>query len=299
MSSRSGSTPPTAATASEQREIDAAIAHVRARIRIAGEYRVAVRPPPGSEYEKAHKDSRGNDPGPLAELLLTSSDFHLMTLATALSTRELYPLGGYTLLRGAAEPAARAAWLMDPGVSAKARRARVLVERLNALQERRKFKDQRRKADDRIAKLVEDATALGHRPVDSKVKKPEHFGEVRTSATTLFGQLLPDISRPGADPFGADLYRLLSGFTHSVPWALLAQSERYQGERPGYQWARIELNPAWLLAAQAEVLELHDIAHERLAAQVGEGREPWRALLRTLPAPPNPARLLKLLGRAT
>src|SRR6266571_1485849 len=105
MSSRSGSTPPTAATASEQREIDAAIAHVRARIRIAGEYRVAVRPPPGSEYEKAHKDSRGNDPGPLAELLLTSSDFHLMTLATALSTRELYPLGGYTLLRGAAEPA--------------------------------------------------------------------------------------------------------------------------------------------------------------------------------------------------
>src|SRR5579864_5075609 len=127
--------PLTGTKPAEQREIDAAVAHVRARIRIAGEYRAAVRPAPGSEYWKAVKDWRGNDPGPLAELLLMSSDFHLLTLATVLSTQELYPLGGYTLLRGAAEPAARAAWLMDPRVSAKARRARVLVERLNALQE--------------------------------------------------------------------------------------------------------------------------------------------------------------------
>jgi hypothetical protein len=81
---------------------------------------------------------------------------------------------------------ARAAWLMDPGVSAKDRRARVLVERLNALQERRKFKDQRKDADDPIQKLVADAKALGHRPVDGKTKKPEHFGQVRVSAITLY-----------------------------------------------------------------------------------------------------------------
>jgi hypothetical protein len=282
----------TRVTAAEHLEVDAAVKHLRARVRAATEYREAVRPRPGSTHEQALEGWLGNDPGGLAELLLMSAEFHLMTLMAALSTRELYPLGGYTLIRGAAEPAARAAWLTDPGTTPKNRRARVLVERLNALQERRKFKDQRRKADDRIGELVTDAKSLGHRPVDGKVKKPEHFGQARPSATTLFGQLLPEISKPGADPVGADLYRILCGFTHSVPWALLAQSERYQGEQPGKKWARIELNVAWLLGLLEMALRLHDIAYGRLASQIGEDSKAWRTIVGTLPIAPNAGRIL-------
>jgi hypothetical protein len=87
---------------------------------------------------------------------------------------------------------------------------------------------------------------------------------VRPAATTLFARLLPDIAAAGADPIRANLYRILSGFTHSVPWALLAQSEYFQGERPGHKWACVELNAAWLIALLKEVLMLHDIALERL-----------------------------------
>lgn len=201
---------PALATAAERQLIAAAIAHVRARVAAAGNYRAAVRPAPDSEHAKAVHGWRGNEPGPLAELLIISADFHLLTLVAALSTRELYPLGGHTLLRGAAEPAARAAWLMDTAVSPKARRARVLVERLNALHERRKFVDQRKKADDRIKTLIADASALGHRVVNGRTGKPEHFGEARPAATTLFGQLLPDLAGSGTDPIGANLYRVLS-----------------------------------------------------------------------------------------
>ncbi|MFI5281849.1 MAG: hypothetical protein ACHQ0J_01810 [Candidatus Dormibacterales bacterium] len=283
----------TRATPAEQQVIDAAVAHLRARVAAANAYRADVRPPPGSDHARAVEGWRGNEPGPLAELLLLSADYHLLTFMAALSTRELYPLGGYTLLRGAAEPAARAAWLMDPAITPKARRARVLVERLNALQERRKFAGQRKPADDRIKTLVGDATALGHRAVDGKQKKPDHFGEVRPAATTLFARLLPDIAAAGADPVGANLYRILSGFTHSVPWALLAQSEYFQGELPGHKWARVELNAAWLIALLKEVLMLHDIALERLAAQLGEGPERWRTVLQSLPDVPQPASLLR------
>jgi|SRR5579859_409206 len=284
---------PSPATPAEQQLIDAAITHLRARVAAASDYHAGVRPAPGSDHANAVEGWRGNDPGPLAELLLLSADYHLLTFRAALSTKELYPLGGHTLLRGAAEPAARAAWLMDPAITPKARRARVLVERLNALQERRKFAGQRKPADDRIKTLVADATALGHRAVDGKQRKPEHFGEARPAATTLFARLLPDIAAAGADPIGANLYRILSGFTHSVPWALLAQSEYFQGERPGRKWARVELNPAWLIALLNEVLMLHDIALERLASQVGEGAERWRTVLRSLPAAPQPASLLR------
>jgi hypothetical protein len=235
----------------------------------------------------------GNQPSKLAELLLMSADFHLLTLAVALATDELYPLGGYTLIRGAAEPAARAAWLVDPDVSGKVRRARVLAERLNSLQERRKFKNQRRGADDRIKVLIKDAESLGHRLVrDKKTNQPSHFGQPRTSATTLFGQLLPDIAGPDADPTGTALYRLLSGFTHSVPWALLAQAETFPGEEPGSKWARVELRPAWLLAMLEQALRLFDIAHRRLASQIGEGPTAWNDLLKTLPAAPDARGLL-------
>jgi hypothetical protein len=223
--------------------------------------------------------------------LLVNAGFHLLTLAAVLSGREpLYPFGGFTLLRGAAEPAARAAWIMEPGITPVERRARVLVERLDALQEMRKFKNLRPRADEQIALLVSDAAALGHRAVNGKRIKPEHFGQPRPDATNLFARLLPDVSGLGADAPGSRLYRLLSAFSHSALWAILVQRESEEDASPGIKSAMIVLNVDWLIGHLGQVLKLHNIAMRRLAGQIGEGPERWDQILRGLPGPTGPGR---------
>jgi hypothetical protein len=274
----------------EKLQIGAAIAHIRARVAAADTYREEVRPVVGSKQEMELRSWRGNRPGSTAEMLLVSSDFHLLTLAAALSARDIYPFGGFTLLRGAAEPAARAAWIMEPDISFVDRRARVLVERLDALQEMRKFKNLRGRADEDIARLVTDATALGHPIVDGKKVKPEHFGQARPDATNLFARLLPDVAGRGGDAPGGRLYRLLSAFSHSTLWAILAQRESEEDSAPGMKSAMIVLNVDWLMGNLGQVLKLHNIAMRRLADQIGEGPQRWDRILQGLPNPTGPGR---------
>jgi hypothetical protein len=174
---------------------------------------------------------------------------------------------------------------MDPSVTPFNRRARVLVERLAALQEMRKFKNLRRQADDRIEELVSDAKALGHPSVDGKRVKPEHFGQPRPDATNLFGRLLPSAFELEGDAPGSRLYRILSAFSHSTIWAVLAQRELVQDYQPGLKSAMIVLNTDWLLGQLGLVLKLHNIAMRRLAGQIGEGPQRWDAVLQSIPSP--------------
>jgi len=274
----------------EKRQIAAAVTHIKARLKATDEYRDSVRPSPGSPEAEELRTWRGNNPGSTAEMLLVSAGFHLLTLAAVLSGREpLYPFGGFTLLRGAAEPAARAAWIMAPGITPFDRRARVLVERLDALQEMRKFKNMRAEADEGIARLVSDATALGHPVVNGKKIKPENFGQARPDATNLFAKLLPDVGGLGGDAPGARLYRLLSAFSHSALWAILAQRESEEDFSPGMRSATVVLNVDWLMGHLGQVLKLHNIAMRRLAGQIGEGPERWDHILEGLPSPAGPA----------
>jgi hypothetical protein len=278
------------ASDAEKRQIATAVLHIRARVRAAEAYREAVRPSADSAHALELRDWRGNHPGATAEILLVSAEFHLLTLAATMTARDLYPFGGFTLLRGAAEPAARAAWIMDPGISSTERRARVLVERLSALQEMRKFKNLRREADDRIQELIEDAKALGHKPVDGKWVKPEHFGQARPQATSLFSKLLPNVFEEDADAPGGRLYRILSAFAHSTLWAVLAQRELVTDYQPGLKSAMVVLNVGWLVGQLGQVEKLHSIALRRLAGQIGEGPERWDGILQGLPSPTSSGR---------
>jgi hypothetical protein len=275
----------------DKRQIHAAITHIRARVKAADNYRDAVRPAVESPEAEELTTWRGNHPGATAEMLIVSADFHLLSLAAALSSRDIYPFGGFTLLRGAAEPAARAAWIMEPGISQFDRRARVLVERLDALQEMRKFRNLRGEADERIGQLVADAAALGHRAVSGKRVKPEHFGQARPDATNLFAKLLPDVSGLGGDAPGGRLYRLLSAYSHSALWAILAQRESDVESSPGMRSAMIVLNVDWLMGNLSQVLKLHSIAMRRLAGQIGEGAERWDQVLQSLPSPTGSGRM--------
>jgi hypothetical protein len=179
---------------------------------------------------------------------------------------------------------------MDPSLSSFDRRARVLVERLSAIYEMRQFKNLRRIADDRIKELVDDARALGHKPVDGKRFKPEHFGQARPTATSLFARLLPNVFDDAADAPGGRLYRILSAFSHSTLWAVLAQRELVQDYQPGLKSAMVVLNVDWLLGQLRLVLQLHDIAMRRLAGQIGEGPDRWDGVLQELPSPTAPGR---------
>jgi hypothetical protein len=93
----------------EAAAVQATVKHLRALTAAAEAYRISRWAAEGSPEKAAISAARGNDAGEIAELLLCSADYHLLTFAAALSTNVLYPLGGYSLLRGAAEPAARAA----------------------------------------------------------------------------------------------------------------------------------------------------------------------------------------------
>jgi hypothetical protein len=270
----------------EKAQIGLAFSHIQARVKAADEYREAVRPTPESQATRELATWRGNRPGVTAEMLIVSSNFHLLTFAAVLSGREpLYPFGMFTLLRGAAEPAARAAWIMEPNLSPTDRRARVLVERLSALHEERKFKNLRKHADERIAVLVADALALGHPVVDGKRLKPEHFGQARPDATNLFGRLLPDVTEPQADAPGSRLYRILSAFSHSTLWAILAQRQSETDFEPGMKTAELVLNVDWLMGQLGWVLKLHSIAMQRLALQIDEGPQRWDQIDYRLPSP--------------
>jgi hypothetical protein len=279
------------ASPEEKRAIGAAFLHIQARVQAANRYRDEVRPAAGSLEAKELLAWRGNYPGATAEMLIVSSNFHLLTLAAVLSGREpLYPFGGFTLLRGAAEPSARAAWIMDPAIMPFDRRARVLVERLSALYEMKKFKNLRKHAEERIADLVTDAEALGHHRVDGKRLKPEHFGQARPDATNLFGRLLPNLLEPDGDAPGSRLYRVLSAFSHSTLWAILAQRQSEEDFQPGMKATEVVLNVDWLIGQLGEVLKLHNIAMRRLAGQIGEGPERWDRVLKGLPSPTGPGR---------
>lgn len=280
----------TPASQSEKVQLGLAYAHIVARVKAADEYREAVRPNPDSEEAIEVATWRGNHPGSTAEMLIVSSNFHLLTVAAVISGRDpLYPFGLFTMLRGAAEPAARAAWIMEPHISDFDRRARVLVERLYALHEERKFRNLRKHADERIADLIVDAQALGHPVKNGKRIKPEHFGQARPEATNLFAKLLPNMADPDGDAPGSRLYRILSAFSHSTLWAILAQRQSESDLGQGLKSAELVLNIDWFVGQLSQVLKLHTIAMQRLAVQIGEGPTRWDSIAQSLPSPTNPA----------
>jgi len=264
--------------------------HIRARTKAAAGHRAATRPYAGSPEKAVIRSSRGNDAGQLAELLLVSADYHLETFAVVLGAPMLFPIGGYTLLRGAAEPAARAAWLMEPKATRHQRLGRALVERLYSLKQQALFKRRKKDVTDQIDRLVLEAGELGFKaiPNQHRPKEIEHFGEPRPGATSLFGKLLPDIAQSGADPIGSDVYKILSGYAHSVPWAIFLEGESFAGGEPGFKWLKVDLRLPFQLLLLQQVLRLHDIAHDRISGRVNRPNPAWREVMARLPPMADP-----------
>ena len=120
------------------------ITHIRARIDCGRTFRAAIGRASGSPLDGDFAAGYGQDLLSHAMFWMLTAEEHLLTLANALSTGELYAHGPYSLLRGAAEPLGRITWLLDDRVRANQRHQRLLSERRENQEESGKLKVDRK-----------------------------------------------------------------------------------------------------------------------------------------------------------
>jgi len=126
------------------------------------------------------------------------------------------------LARAGIEAAARALWLLDPGISTRARVARGLSERLHdSFQAGQLFGDEGQA--DRHARreaLLQQARAAGF-TCETPKKSPAYvIGEPRPHATQAMQSLLDAEPTDGDDSLGRGTQRYLSSFVHATSLGL-------------------------------------------------------------------------------
>lgn len=271
------------ATPQETEAVRLTIAHLRARVEAADRLRESLVATDVSQLALDRKSGFGDQLLSHAALWTLSADGHFLTLAATLSTGELHAFGLYSLLRGAAEPLARIAWLLDDTQPSEIRHQRLLVERLANVKEQRKFQAAKAAADARIKEITDVATAAGFETTESK-GNPIHFGQPRPYATHLFRDLLLEHdASPAEEALGSLLYRTLSAHVHSTMFALISQADSTRPRNGPDRTAAIELNTAQFLALLSGVLMLHDVAQLRWSKLLGHGERPWLELRSSLP----------------
>ncbi len=205
----------------------------------------------------------------MVRILIVTSGYHLRMLGDSLAAGNAYPVGPYTLLRGAAESSARAIWLTDTALDINERRGRYFAERLANLREQLRDPIDRDRVKERIQEVVATAKMLGHQPVYGKDRDvPTRFEVDRPSITRLLTSVL---SKPrdkmGRTP-GQLLYHYLSGNAHGVVSALIKGMQHRPGEA-GKRLVRFELQAADLCAATALTVVLYRRAVRAMVLSMG------------------------------
>jgi hypothetical protein len=168
---------------------------------------------------------------------------HLTALVALWAAPAIPHSAGYTVIRGAAEGAARACWLVDPSLTSRERIARGIVEHAYALDCMRRVEGDSEQI--RIRRRAFEMTLLrAGFAVDGRVCE----NEARPRIATLMHQLLSaPIASGSAGTVGGLAYALLSGFAHAEPWATLMDMQRVDS-----RVAVMTLNPL----LQVQVLRL-------------------------------------------
>jgi hypothetical protein len=231
-------------------------------------------PLPSSPAALALADADLRLPYDLVTLLLMATDDHLDALATLLMarvdergelSRVIHRYAQYPLLRAAAESAARAAWLLEPGIDARARLQRVLVDWLYSAQQQLKLGADHPTAAARIATLR--AQAQRHGFAESPAKRKDgrtpglqqvaHFGQPRVTSTDLFKKLIPH---------GDFAFRFLSAPTHATLYSLVGNAKGRESEEPGIGIIAVTVNITQLHLLTRSTLRLVDVAMESWGA---------------------------------
>ena len=218
---------------------------------------------PGSANDRARREKRWDAYEQVNPLLYSAED-HLRTIMTVFRGGMLPTYALFTLLRGAAIPIVRCAYLLDPALDERIRMARGLNVRWENLDEQRKLKGENEKVfAERVAVLEERAKRY---EIDVFKKDPERpatdFGERRRSDVELFGTYLRsrDEGKDTSDgaPFGETAFRFLSGHVHSMLWVMLLNAESSPTEEAGIASVKFDLRFDMFAGALAAVLRLHE-----------------------------------------
>jgi hypothetical protein len=249
------------------------ITHIRARIDCGRTFRAAISQASGSLLDADFAAGYGQDLVSHAMFRMLSAEEHLLTLANALSTGELYAHGPYSLLRGASEPLARITWLFGYRVGGDTRHRRLLSERRENQVEAGKLKAFSEHAAKRIQHIDTMSASAGFK------------ANSRTDATSLFRRVLKEVGAdPARDATGEVLYRVLSGHLHSLMWALMGQADVVSAPQPSaVGLARIELDLYLFLKLIDLVYRMHDVAHEQWSRMHGASQVAWGPVAAQLP----------------
>lgn len=147
-------------------------------------------------------------------LLLSSATDHVNAF-----TRVVQPpinnFAAWTLVRGAVEPAAMAAWLYDPSINVTERVRRSYAYRFDSIDQERKLiealghTDLAQKSMDRLDFVEKEAVSLGYARVANRQRQRTGIGMVMPSNTAVIQQVFGEETQ----------YRILSGMAHSLPYA--------------------------------------------------------------------------------
>lgn len=188
-------------------------------------------------------------------LIFKSAEDHLLALADLLHPAGR-PFACSTAARGAAEAAARSAYLADPTVDARERCRRLANERLFSLSEDKRFFAAGRHADgtavcdDRIAALASAARAHGFTVKRSKSGGARYLDHERPSTMALLSRLTDtDPEKPAASLF----YRLASATTHATFSGVLRSVERIPASEHALQDETLVLGNLQLTPAAAAI----------------------------------------------
>lgn len=133
-------------------------------------------------------------------------------------TNPVETIAPWACARSLLETSALASWMLDPAIDMRERVARGFAHRYEGLEQQVKFsasagRDSKSNRQ-RIDKVEADATALGYdRVLDRRGKR---IGIARQLPSTT--ELIQEVHRK------ADIYRLLSAFTHGHHWAIQQMS---------------------------------------------------------------------------
>jgi hypothetical protein len=237
------------------------------------------RPVPDSANGKARQANLW-DAYEQAGLLIYSAEDHLRTILWLFEGGRLPTYSLYTLLRGAAVPVVKCAYLLESGIDEKSRLARALNVRWEGQEEQNKLDPNSQRFAERI-QYLEDRAVLNGIPVFKK--DPERpatdFGERRLSELALFGRFLK--GRDPASRFGEMMYRFLSGHVHAEVWVKMVNAEVSATGDSGIASVKLDLNFDWFATMFRLVLRLHVVNLTSLLTLSGYPGLVWDQSLRT------------------
>jgi hypothetical protein len=206
---------------------------------------------------------------------LQAGNDYLRTLAVALHgdpSPSYVPLQAcFALLRGCLEPAARASWLLEKDLAARTRIARGLVERFYDSEQAFSLNrdEQRLLKDQNLLRGVAHEHSLDL--IEKKGEIVTVDGEVRPGATAITGRMLATAS--GQTSEQSFLFRMLSGFAHSVPYALLSDVSDIR--ESGAQTVGTASPPMqYIIVSAVWTVRVHQLGAERLGEYAGRKGAP-------------------------